>query len=306
MGLDLLGQYALNALMLGMIYSLVAVGFTLFFGVLNVIQFAHGDMVMLGAYAALGVFWLVGDAMAGSPVLVLMVMALGSALCVAIAGSAIGRYLVLPLKLAPPINVLLITLMLGTAVRESIRLFVPGGANPKRFPELIANIDIQFERLTIRTDALWLFLSGLLVVVSVHLLINRTRLGLAIRAVSQDDEVARLMGVNYLVIVLATFAIGSALAAIAGLLNGLYYGQLTFDMGLVLGVIGFSAAIIGGLGSFYGSLLGGFLFAFLQVMGTVAIPVASAYRDVFAFLMVIIIMTWRPTGLLGEKISDRV
>jgi branched-chain amino acid transport system permease protein len=281
------------------------VGFTLFFGVLNVIQFAHGDFVMLGAYIALGVFWTLSGTTT-DPIILLICMGFAAATLVAAAGSATGRLLVLPLRSAPPINVLLITLMLGTAVREAIRLFVPGGANPKRFPELLPSIQFNFDRLTVRADSILLFAAALLLIVLVHLLINRTRLGLAIRAVSQDDEVARLMGVNYVVVVLATFAIGSALAAMAGLMNGLYYGQLTFDMGLVLGVIGFSAAIIGGLGNFFGALFGGFLFAILQFIGTIALPVSSAYRDVFAFLMVIVIMTWRPTGLIGEKISERV
>jgi branched-chain amino acid transport system permease protein len=114
------------------------------------------------------------------------------------------------------------------------------------------------------------------------------------------------MGVNFNAIVLITFAIGSALAAFAGLMNGLYYNEINFGIGLYLGVVGFSAAIIGGLGSIYGAILGGFLFAALQTIGAVAMPFASAYKDVFAFAVVIAIMAWRPTGLIPEKLSERV
>jgi branched-chain amino acid transport system permease protein len=137
-------------------------------------------------------------------------------------------------------------------------------------------------------------------------IINRTKLGLAIRAVAQDAETAQTMGINFTAVVLLTFAIGSGLAAIAGVMNGLYYNEINFGMGLLLGVIGFSSAIVGGLGNIYGAILGGFLFAALQTIGAVALPFASAYKDVFAFAVVIAIMAWRPTGLIAEAESGRV
>ena len=146
----------------------------------------------------------------------------------------------------------------------------------------------------------------MLVIVGLQVLLHRTKLGLAIRAVAQDEETARTMGINFTAIVLVTFAIGSALAAFAGVMNGLYYNEINFGIGLYLGVIGFSAAIIGGLGSIYGSILGGFLFAGLQVVGTVLLPFASAYKDVFAFAVVIVLMAVRPTGFIGERASERV
>jgi branched-chain amino acid transport system permease protein len=124
--------------------------------------------------------------------------------------------------------------------------------------------------------------------------------------VAQDEETARTMGINFRLVVLVTFALGSALAAFAGVMNGLYYNEINFGTGLLLGVIGFSAAVIGGLGNVYGAILGGFLFAALQTVGAVALPFASAYKDVFAFAVVIALMTWRPTGLIGEKPSERV
>ena len=144
-----------------------------------------------------------------------------------------------------------------------------------------------------------------------HLVITRTRLDLAIRAVAQDGETARIMGINFEWIVLLTFALGSGLAAMAGVMNGLYYNETNFGIGLLLGVIGFSAAILGGLGNVYGAILGGFIFAGLQTLGAVTLPalfpsVPSAYKDVFAFAAVIVIMAWKPTGLIAEKSSERV
>jgi len=287
-------------------YALVAVGFTLFFGVLDVIKFSHGDVLTVGAFTALATY--VGVAAAGfaSPAVALILMLVIATLAMAALGMLIARYLVLPLRGAPAINTLLITLMLGTVLRESVRLFYPQGANPKPFPALLPTASVSLGSFHLRLDNALMLAAGVLVIVGVQLLLNRTKLGLAIRAVAQDEETARTMGINFTAIVLVTFALGSALAAFAGIMNGLYYNEINFGIGLYLGVVGFAAAIIGGLGSIYGAILGGFLFAALQIIGAVALPLASAYKDVFAFAVVIAIMAWRPTGLIREKISERV
>jgi branched-chain amino acid transport system permease protein len=301
----LIGQYVLNGLMLGVIYAMVAVGFTLFFGVLDVIKFSHGDVVMVGAFVALSA--VAGSQLGGvtSPMLLLLIAAAAAALAMAVLGAAIARYLVLPMRNAPPLNTLLMTLMLGLALRESIRLFYPNGSNPKPFPRLLPADTYSFGTLALRLDSMILFVNGLLAIIVVHAVINRTKLGLAIRAVAQDPETARVMGVNFARTVMITFGMGSALAALAGITNGLYYNEVNFSMGLLLGVIGFSAAVIGGLGNVYGAILGGFLFAALQTVGAVWFSV-PAYKDVFAFAAVIAMMAWKPTGLIAEKSAERV
>jgi len=306
MDAGLLAQYVMNGLMLGMMYALVAVGFTLFFGVLDVIKFSHGDVLTVGAFTALATYIGLQSAGISSGTLQLVLMLAAAIVGMALLGALIARYLVMPLRSAPPLNTLLITLMLGTVLRESVRLFYPQGANPKPFPALLPSDSVSFGNFTLRLDNAAMLISGALVIVGVQLLLNRTKLGLAIRAVAQDEETAKTMGVNFTLIVLITFALGSSLAAFAGVMNGLYYTEINFGMGLLLGVIGFSAAIVGGLGSIYGAILGGFLFAALQTVGAIALPFASAYKDVFAFAVVIAIMAWRPTGLIQEKISERV
>jgi len=306
MDLGLLAQYIMNGLMVGMMYALVAVGFTLFFGVLDIIQFAHGDVLTVGAFTALMTFVGLRTAGVGSGSILLLAMVMVALCAMAALGMLIARYLVLPLRTAPALNTLLITLMLGTVLRESVRLFYPQGANPKPFPGLLPANSINLGNFNLRLDNAIMLAAGAAVIVGVQLLLHRTKLGLAIRAVAQDEETARTMGVNFMAIVLMAFAIGSALAAFAGIMNGLYYNEINFGMGLYLGIIGFAAAIIGGLGSLYGAILGGFLFAALQTIGTVALPFASAYKDVFAFAVIIIFMAWRPTGLIQEKISERV
>jgi branched-chain amino acid transport system permease protein len=187
-----------------------------------------------------------------------------------------------------------------------VRLFFPDGSNPKPFPRLLPTDAYTWGAFTLRVDSVILLLAGLAMIVGVHVLINRTKLGLAIRAVAQDGETAMTMGINFSMVVLVTFAIGSAVAAFAGVMNGLYYNEINFGMGLLLGVFGFSAAVVGGLGNIYGAILGGFLFAALQTIGAVALPFASAYKDVFALAVIIAIMAWRPTGLISEKSSERV
>jgi branched-chain amino acid transport system permease protein len=306
MDVGLLAQYVMNGLMLGMMYTLVAVGFTLFFGVLDIVKFSHGDVLTVGAFTALATYIGLRSAGVGSTPLLLLAMLVVAILAMAALGMLIARYLVMPLRSAPALNTLLITLMLGTVLRESVRLFYPQGANPKAFPALLPTASINLGQFNLRLDNALMLAAGVLAIVGLQLLLNRTKLGLAIRAVAQDEETARTMGVNFTAVVLITFAIGSALAAYAGIMNGLYYNEINFGMGLYLGVIGFAAAIIGGLGSIYGAILGGFLFAALQTIGTVALPFASAYKDVFAFTVVIALIAWRPTGLIQEKTSERV
>ena len=310
MSFDIFLQYLLNGLMLGVIYAIVAVGFTLYFGVLDVIKFSHGDILMVGAFAGLTAYIGITGTF-DSPWLQLLVLVLISLSVAAFLGAVIARYLILPLQKAPPINTLLVTLMLGLALREAVRLFYPNGSNPKPFPRLLPTDGIVLGDFTLRTDSLILLLTGIVCIVLVQSLITRSKIGLAIRAVAQDSETARIMGINFRQIVLITFMLGSALAALAGLMNGLYYNEINFSMGLLLGVIGFSAAVVGGLGNFYGAIVGGFLFSALQTIGAVLLPaifpdIPSAYKDVFAFTVIIIIMGLKPTGLISEKSSERV
>jgi branched-chain amino acid transport system permease protein len=309
--MTILSQYIFNGLMLGVMYAMVAVGFTLFFGVLDVIKFSHGDTLMVGAFAGLAASIGIIQLGIGSSAIQLIAIIV-CALCVTgLLGAAIAKFLILPLRNSPPLNTLLATLMLGTVLREAIRLFYPDGSNPKPFPALLPTASIEIGSFSLRADNMILLIAGIASIAGVHFLITRTRLGMAIRAVAQDSETARLMGINFEAVVLITFALGSGMAALAGVMNGLYYNEINFSIGLLMGVIGFSAAILGGLGNIYGAILGGFLFAGLQVLGSAALPalitdIPSAYKDVFAFAVVIILMAWKPTGLIAEKSSERV
>lgn len=306
MDVALLDQYLVSGLMLGMIYALVAVGFTLFFGVMNIIQFAQGAIVMVGSFAALTVA--VGLLAIGvdSNIVRFVAALIISIVVLGLLGVFIAEFVVLPLKDAPELNTLLITLMFGTVLRESVRLFYPDGADPHHFPALLPAGALGTDSYSVHIDTLLLFVLGLVAIVALHVVINKTKLGLAIRAVSQDEETAKTMGISFKTVVYITFAIACAMGALAGVIDGSYYGGIFFSDGLTLGVIGFAAAIVGGLGSVYGAIVGGFLFAFLQLFAVTVLPIDSGYKNVFAFAVIILIMAWRPRGLIVEARVDKV
>ncbi|HEX2483239.1 MAG TPA: branched-chain amino acid ABC transporter permease [Methylomirabilota bacterium] len=304
--LELLLQQALNGLMLGVMYALVAVGFTLFFGVLDVIHFSHGDIFMLGAFSGLTVLAGLAAVGLGVPAVMLVLAFAGSILVVGLLGVLAQRVCVRPLARSSPLMTLLATLSLGLVIREAVLIFYPRGADPKPFPQLLPAGGFEAGGVTIRYENLAILAIAVLAMVSVDLLINRTRTGAAIRAVAQDPEAAQMMGVNLDATVDLTFFIGSGLAAIAGILSGLYYSEIHFIMGVSGGVIGFSAAAIGGLGNVYGAILGGLLFGMVQTLSAALIPRGSEFRDVVAFAVVMLFLIVRPSGILGEKTVERV
>jgi branched-chain amino acid transport system permease protein len=305
--MDMLLQQSINGLMLGIMYSLVAVGFTLYFGVLDVINFAHGDFFMLGSFVALALYSL-AEALgfAGSTFAVVIYLFVGSMLLTGLVGVVTQRLFIKPVSKAPMLISLLVTLGLGIAIREAVRIIYPRGSDPKGFPALLPQGAFTVGNIVIRYENLIIFGLGIAIIVVVSFLINRTKMGSAIRAVAQDGEAAMMMGVDLTRTVDLTFLIGSAVAAMAGIMNGFYYGKTMFNIGAMMGVIGFSAATIGGLGNIYGAIVGGILFGLLETFAAAVLPYGAENKRVFAFLIVILFLVFRPTGILGEKIFERV
>jgi branched-chain amino acid transport system permease protein len=182
----------------------------------------------------------------------------------------------------------------------------PNGSNPQVFPKILPQGGLELGELSIGYDAIAIFVITIAVILGLNFIIRRTRMGMAMRAVSQNADVSQMMGVNMDWTVTIVFVIGSALAGLAGLLNGSYYGITKFSIGSGLGIKGFSAAVIGGLGDFYGAIIGGFLLGFIEVFSAAYIPDGSQYQDVFSFLAVILFLLFRPSGILGEKIYEKV
>src|SRR2546430_5889261 len=287
--------------MLGVMYALVAVGFTLFFGVLDVIHFSHGDIFMLGAFAGLTVLVGLKAAGLGGPLLALPLTFAASILVTGLVGVAAERVCVKPLARASPLMTLLATLSLGLVIRESVLIFYPRGADPKPFPQLLPQGGFEVGGVAIRYENLVILGIGVAAMVAVDRVISRTKMGAAIRAVAQEPEAAAVMGVTLDRSVDASFFLGSGLAAVAGILSGLYYSEIHFIMGITGGVIGFSAAAIGGLGNVYGAIIGGLLFGVLQTTAAAPIPPGSEFPGVVAVAVGLGVFVFKPSGLPRGK-----
>lgn len=300
--MDTIINQVINGIMLGVMYSLVAVGFTLFFGVLNLIQFSHGEIFMVGAFLGL-IILNFSNLVLGieNPVLLLIICFIGSSLFTGLLGVLFGRITIRPLKNAPPIIALLTTLAAGLSIRYIVMAFYPSGSEPQRFPVCLPDWQTEIHGVLLRFDSLFILTAGMLLIIGTYLFINKTKMGIAMRAVAQDRETAAMMGVNIDKVIDITFVVSGVLAACAGIFNGLYYRQIIFDMGGLYGVVGFSAAVIGGLGNIFGAIVGGFLFALLASFTSAFIPGGSAYRFVISFAFLIIFLVIMPKGILGAR-----
>jgi branched-chain amino acid transport system permease protein len=302
-------QQIINGLLLGCNYTLIAMGFSLFFGALNVVHFSHGDVCILGSFLLLFLY----KVLIASGVLQflpapakILITILSAAVLTGLLGALFEKVVIKPFRHAPLLMVLVATVALGTIIRESLRLFYPQGSNPQIFPGLLPSGGFPLGSLTIRYDNLLIFLSTVALISLVFLFVERTRVGMAIRAISQDIEGAMMLGINLNTTVAVTFLLGSALGAVAGILNGAYIGIIRFDMGLMGGIKGFSAAVVGGLGNIYGAIFGGLLLGMVETFASALIPGGTAYKDVFAFLVVIFFLVFKPSGILGEKVYEKV
>jgi branched-chain amino acid transport system permease protein len=280
----------------------------MYVGVINLANFSHGDACVMGAFILMPLFILVSSlgwlGTAGALVIVLLFLVVSA--LTGLWGVVIYRILVRPLLNSPRLILLLATVAAGQVIREVVRVVYPNGSNPQVFPKILPQGGLELGELSIGYDAIAIFVITIAVILGLNFIIRRTRMGMAMRAVSQNADVSQMMGVNMDWTVTIVFVIGSALAGLAGLLNGSYYGITKFSIGSGLGIKGFSAAVIGGLGDFYGAIIGGFLLGFIEVFSAAYIPDGSQYQDVFSFLAVILFLLFRPSGILGEKIYEKV
>jgi len=304
-------EVTIAALMLSSTYILIAVGFTLLFGAIDIIQFAHGDLAMLGAFVGIILYSLAHvTGMANLLPIWLWVIGviLGTLLITGAFGLLIERAVIKPFRASdsPMLMILVSTVALGIFIRESVRLFYPEGSNPQVFPKLFPQAGFHLGDLYLRVEHILIFGISFLLIFAMILFINRTKIGLAIRAISQNIEAASLMGINPDLVIMVTFFTASVLAGVAGILIGSYFSLVKFDIGLMGGIKGFSAAVVGGLGSFYGAILGGLTLGIIETFGSAYIPGGTPYKDVYAFIIVVFFLVFRPSGLMGEKVYEKV
>ncbi|MHC1718594.1 MAG: branched-chain amino acid ABC transporter permease [Acidaminococcaceae bacterium] len=307
MTIELIIQQFLNALGLGIMYALIAVGFTLFFGVIEVVNFAHGEVFMLGAFVALlsgGLITSIGLTMGSLPfflaILLLVLLAGG------IFGVLLEKFIVRPMRSAPDIMTLLITLGVSIVMREAVMLFIPNGRNPQPFPKLFEMESIKIGGVLIKPETILCIVLSAVLITGLYYIIEKTTFGRYIRATAQDREAAMMMGINVKKVFIITLALGSALGAVAGMMNGLSYGIIKFNMGFAAGIKGFAAAVVGGLGNVYGAIAGGMLLGFLEIFVVSTIPDGSSYQDLISFVIVILCLVFRPAGIFGERAYEKV
>jgi branched-chain amino acid transport system permease protein len=300
---DITIQQIVNGLILGSFYTLVALGYSMVYGIIKLLNFAHGDVYMVGAFVGFTILsflsGILGDEWTG--ILASMILAM---IAVGFLGVLIQRIAYRPMLSAPRLSILII------AVGVSLVLF--NGVMAATYGEYTAfHTGLDYEGITIghihitHTQMVMVAATALLMAI-LHLFISRTIYGKAMRAISIDMDACRLMGIDVNKIIALTFFVGSALAAAAGVMAGVYYGSIHFFMGFVIGLKAFTAAVIGGIGSIPGAMLGGLVLGLLEAFGTQIPWIGSEWKDVFAFGLLILLLVFKPTGILGRTEIERM
>ncbi len=308
--METLIQQIINGMVLGSMYALVALGYTMVYGIINLINFAHGDVLMVAALTSWSIIGLMRDSMPGTPGwLILLIAMLIACMVAAILNYVIEKVAYRPLrnspKLAPLITAIGMSLLLQTL---AMIIWKP---NFKPYPNLLPSAPFNVGGAVITTTQILILGVTAISLAVLMWVVNRTKLGRAMRATAENPRVASLMGVKPDIVISATFLIGAVLAAIAGVMWAANYGTVNHMMGFLPGLKAFTAAVFGGIGNLAGAVVGGILLGLIESIGAGYIGaltggvLGSHYSDIFAFIVLIIVLTLRPSGLLGERVADR-
>ena len=308
--MDTFIQQVINGLVLGSMYALVALGYTMVYGIINLINFAHGDVLMVGALTSWSIIGLMKESMPGTPGWLILLVALMIACVVAaVLNFVIEKVAYRPLrnspKLAPLITAIGMSILLQTL---AMIIWKP---NFKPYPNLLPSAPFNIGGAVITTTQILILGMTAVSLAVLMWVVNATKLGRAMRATAENPRVASLMGVKPDVVISATFLIGAVLAAIAGVMWAANYGTVNHTMGFLPGLKAFTAAVFGGIGNLAGAVVGGILLGLIESIGAGYIGtltggvLGSHYSDIFAFIVLIIVLTLRPSGLLGERVADR-
>jgi branched-chain amino acid transport system permease protein len=287
-------QQLINGVSLGSIYALIALGYTMIYGILKLINFAHGDVYMLGAY--IGFFCTSMLKLSFLPSIIVAMV--GTAL----AGMIIERVAYRPMRNAPRIAILITAIGVSFFLENAMILFA--SPQPRTFPAVFSATVYHFGALVINSQQIVILVSAIVLMIALTYIVNYTKIGKAMRAVSFDADAARLMGINIDFVISMTFALGSALAGAGGVLVGIYYNSIEPLMGMVPGIKAFVAAVLGGIGIIPGAMMGGIILGVVEAL--VSGFISSTFRDAAAFAILIIILLYKPQGLLGKNVREKV
>ncbi len=306
--MDQFVQQLANGVVLGATYGLIALGYTMVYGIIQLINFAHGEIFMIGAFGSYATYrYVLPDSTPVGVALPLMLLG-GMVASVAIAVT-IERLAYRPLRHAPRLAPLITAIGISIFLQELVRLYFPGAKSKIAFPQLIGGdpLPLGFGATISRAKAV-VVVVAIVCMIALATFIRRSRTGRAMQATAQDPDTARLMGINTDRIIVTAFVLGASLAAVAGLAQGLYLGQIDFRMGFLAGLKAFTAAVLGGIGNIQGAVLGGFVLGLVETFAVQYVPGqfgGGAWKDVWAFIVLILVLVFRPQGLLGERVADR-
>ncbi|MED7954175.1 MULTISPECIES: branched-chain amino acid ABC transporter permease [unclassified Streptomyces] len=305
-----LPQQLANGLILGALYGLVAIGYTMVYGIVQLINFAHGEIVMVGGFGALTAYL----ALPGGTTLwlALPLMLIAGILVSTLTAVAAERFAYRPLRTAPRLAPLITAIGLSILLQQLVFSFYPDAKKARVFPKIPGD-PFEIGSVAIQRSDLFLLIAAPLCMLALGWFVTRTRSGRAMQATSQDPDTAKLMGIDTDRIIVLAFAIGAAFAAVAAVAYGLRSGQVDFRMGFILGLKAFTAAVLGGIGNIYGAMLGGVALGLAEALATGYIQHlpgmdlfgGGAWKDVWAFVLLIVVLLVRPQGLLGERVADR-
>jgi branched-chain amino acid transport system permease protein len=306
---DILLQQVLNGLVLGSIYALVALGYTMVYGIIGLINFAHGEVVMIGAMVTISVLTMLAGAGFAPGVITLLLAIMAAAVVCMLLAQGMEKYAYRPLRKAPRLTPLILAIGISIALQNLAMMI--WGRGYKTFPEVVETRPVDVFGAIVTNVQLSIMLVAVVIMLGLWLLVDKTRLGKAMRATAQNQEVAGLMGININRVISATFLIGASLGAIAGVMRAINYGQADAYMGLLLGLKAFSAAVLGGIGNLFGAMAGGLLLGLIESLAAGYTGqltggfLGANYQDIFAFAVLILVLLFRPNGLLGERQADR-
>lgn len=303
----LLSQIA-NGLVLGSLIALIALGYTMVYGIIALINFAHGEIFMVGSYGALAMFtYLLPTAIQDQWYLVLpILLVVGAAVSVGVA-VLMERFAYRPLRGAPRLAPLITALGVSVALQEAVRVFYPGATAALPFPEVFVpgTLIIPFEDgIPVRYAGMLIVVVAMVLAYALNAFVERSRMGRAMRATAQDPDIARLMGIDPDRVIVLTFVLGGALAGVAGVLYGNYLNNINIDMGFQNGIFAFTAAVLGGIGSIRGAVVGGLAIGLVKALAGQYLPGGTAYDYVWIFVVLIGVLVFRPQGFFGE--TERV
>jgi branched-chain amino acid transport system permease protein len=300
---DILLQQLANGLILGSFYALVALGYTMVYGIIKLLNFAHGDLYMLGSFVGFIILSFL-SAYIGSGWAGIFCSMILSMIAVGLLGVLIQRIAYVPMLAAPRLSILITALAVSMIISNSVMSLTDGQF--LAFSTDLGYDGFQFGNVFITYTQVVLVTAATILMIALYTFVHKTLYGKAMRAIAIDQDACRLMGINVNRIIALTFFIGTSLAAAAGIMAGSYYGSIHFFMGFVIGLKAFTAAVIGGIGSIPGAMLGGLLLGLLEAFGTQVPFIGSEWKDVFSFGILILLLVFKPTGILGKTEVERM